>query len=228
MKTKDFALHVKDVAEDGLFEGYASVFGGEPDSYGDIVMPGAFALSLAKHKSEGTMPLMLWNHKSTELPIGVWIDMVEDGHGLLAKGQVDLDDPIGSRVHRAMKRNGLRGLSIGYETVAVKTDPKMPGVEFLETVDLWEVSPVNFPAKRDALITDVKSVRAEDFARRLRSGEPPTIKEFEDVLGDLGVPKALRTAIASHGYAKAIRSESEGAPPADVLLALRAAAASFR
>lgn len=43
MQTKDFALSVKGTEEDGTFEGYASTFGGAPDSYGDVIAPGAFA-----------------------------------------------------------------------------------------------------------------------------------------------------------------------------------------
>jgi HK97 family phage prohead protease len=223
MNTKDFALSVKDVGEDGTFEGYASTFNGAPDSYGDIVVPGAFADSLVKHRREGTMPLMLWNHKATELPIGNWVEFAEDGKGLWAKGQADLEDPVGIRVHRALKKKALRGLSIGYQTLSSEPDKKRPGVQFLKSVDLWEVSPVNFPADRRATVTDVKNERAEEFARRLRDGDAPTIKEFEDVLREAGIPKALAMQIASVGYAKAIRSESEGADEAaEFYRALRA------
>ena len=49
-----------------------------------------------------------------------------------------------------------------------------------------------------------------EFARRVRDGDPPSIKEFEDVLREAGIPKAMAVQIASVGYAKAIRSESEG------------------
>jgi HK97 family phage prohead protease len=222
MKTKSFALEVKAVAEDGTFEGYASTFGGSPDSYGDIVLPGAFAVSLAKHRREGTMPIMLWNHKASELPIGNWLDLAEDGKGLWAKGQADLDDDVGARVHRAMKRKAVRGLSIGYETVAKETDPKKPGINFLKELDLWEISPVNFPANRRATVTEVKSERMEEFARCLRDGEPLPVKVFEDILRDAGVPKAMAVQIASVGYAKAIRRESEGEKANDAAEFLRA------
>lgn len=47
MLTKGIGFEAKDVTEDGVIEGYGSVFGGAPDSYGDIVLPGAFADSLA-------------------------------------------------------------------------------------------------------------------------------------------------------------------------------------
>jgi hypothetical protein len=36
------------------------------------------------------------------------------------------------------------------------------------------------------------------------------VREFEDILREAGVPKAMAVQIASVGYAKAIRRESEG------------------
>src|SRR3546814_16192856 len=79
-----------------------------------------------------TMPLLLWGHNASELPIGNWVDMAEDGKGLWGKAQIDLDDPVGQRVHKALKRKSVRGLSIGYETIERKTDPKRPGINLLE------------------------------------------------------------------------------------------------
>lgn len=189
MLTKDFSMSVKDVGEDGVFEGYASTFGGAPDSYGDVIMPGAFTASLVRHKRSGSMPLMLWNHKAADLPIGNWLDMAEDGKGLWAKGQIDVEDAMGVRVHRAMKRKALRGLSIGYETLASETDPKKPGIEFLKEIELFEVSPVNFPANTRATITDVKSILAD--------GNLPTVRQFEEHLRDAGFSKSLAAAIAA-------------------------------
>lgn len=189
MLKKDFGLSVKDVSDAGVIEGYGSVFGGTPDSYGDVVRPGAFAESLARHKREGTMPLMLWGHNSSEVPIGNWTEMAEDGKGLFVKGTIDLEDSLGERVHRALKQRRMRGLSIGYETIGSETDKKQPGIRYLTKLDLWEVSPVNFPAKRNALVQDVKSI--------LDAGNVPTVREFEEFLRDAGFSKALATAIAA-------------------------------
>jgi HK97 family phage prohead protease len=229
MKTKDFALEVKDVSAEGTIEGYGSVFGGSPDSYGDIVRPGAFADSLVRHKREGTMPLMLWGHNASEVPIGNWDEMAEDGKGLWLKGRVDLEDSLGIRVHRALKQRRMRGLSIGYETLASEPDPKRMGVTVLTKLELWEVSPVNFPAKRNALVDSGKSEGGDnwalfqEFSRRLRDGDPMPIKEFEDILREAGVPKSMATAIASHGYAKAaFRSESESEQANDAAAFLKA------
>lgn len=212
---KDFGLEIKKADEAGVIEGYGSTFGGDPDSYGDVIVPGAYAESLVKHKRAGTMPLMLWGHQSGDLPIGNWTDMAEDGKGLWVKGQLDLDDPMGLRVHRAIKRKSVRGLSIGYETIEAKNDPKRPGVRLLEKLDLWEVSPVNFPANRRATVTGVKSI--------LAGGEMPTLSQFEEFLREAGFSKTQATAIAGKGLAPLLRGEPGNTTDADEYLAALAA-----
>lgn len=205
MKTKEFTLQVKELSEDGTFEGYGSVFG-NVDAYGEKVMPGAFVESLARHRREGTSVLMLWQHDPNN-PIGVWDDLAEDAKGLYAKGSLILEVQKAREVHALMMRKAIGGLSIGYREVEAEPDGN---VRLLKKLDLYEISPVAFPANRRARIEAVKSARMEEFARRLRDGEPPPVKEFEDILRDAGVPKAMAVQIASVGYAKAIRRESEG------------------
>jgi len=200
MLRKDFGLSVKAVSEEGVVEGYGSTFGGAPDSYGDVVVPGAFADTLVRHKREGTMPLMLWGHQAGELPIGNWVDIAEDGKGLWMKGELDLEDPVGQRVHKALKRKSVRGLSIGYETKASRPDPKRQGVTLLEAVDLWEVSIVNFPANRRSLVTGVKAA--------LEGGTLPSLPDFEEFLREAGFSKTQAAAIAGKGLSHLLRSES--------------------
>lgn len=221
MKTKDFALQVKDLSDDGTFEGYGSVFG-NADSYGEIVMPGAFKKSLAKHAKEKTTPLMLWQH-NWERPIGVWEQLAEDDHGLYGKGRFILGVQKADEAYLLAKNGAIRGLSIGYREI--RTEPDGTTRKLIE-LDLMEISPVSFPANRRAGITAVKSESMEEFARRLRDGEPMPVKEFENILREAGVPKAMAVQIASVGYAKAIRSESEGVKAND-LVALQKAVAAF-
>lgn len=205
MKTKDFALQIKDLSDEGTFEGYGSVFG-NVDSYGEKVMPGAFVASLAKHRGEGSTVLMLWQH-NPDVPIGVWEDLAEDSKGLWGKGRLIMEVQKARETHALMKAKAIGGLSIGYREVKVTPDGN---VRNLEELDLREISPVSFPANRRARIEAVKSERMEEFARRLRDGDPMPIKDFEDILREAGVPKSMAVAIASHGYAKAIRGEPEG------------------
>lgn len=217
MKTKDFALQVKDLSEDGTFTGYGSV-NGNVDSYGERVMPGAFAGSLAKHKREGTNVLMLWQHNPNE-PIGIWEDLAEDAKGLWGKGRLIMDVQKAREVHALMKAKAIGGLSIGYREIETEPDGN---IRLLKKLELYEISPVTFPANHRARIESVKSERMDEFARRLRDGDPMPIKEFEDILRESGVPKSMAVAIASQGYAKAIRSDSEGEKANDTAAFLRA------
>jgi hypothetical protein len=91
-------------------------------------------------------------------------------------------------------------LSIGYETRERDTDPKRPGVNFLKAVDLWEVSPVNFPAQRRAKITSVKSITSD--------GQVPALPDFDELLREAGFSKSQRSVIAGKGYLHLLRSES--------------------
>lgn len=213
MLRKDFGLQIKSADDAGVIEGYGSTFGGEPDSYGDIVMPGAFADSIAAHAKAGTMPLMLWGHETYSPPIGNWTEMGEDAKGLWVKGQIDLDDPMGQRVHRAAKRQAVRGLSIGYETIKSSTDTKRPAVRLLEKLDLWEISPVNFPANRHAELTAVKTIRG---------GALPTLPAFEEFLREAGFSKTEAAAVAGKGLSHLLRGEPGREPDADFWSALRA------
>lgn len=152
----DFEIKALDKDEPGTFEGHASVFG-NVDSYADVVMPGAFRRSLTSSKRKKRLPLMLWQHDTRE-PIGAWLQMKEDAHGLYVKGQLLIDDiPKARQAHALMKAQALSGLSIGYRTVESVIDDKKK-VRRLTDVDLFEVSIVSFPANSDARVTDIKTV----------------------------------------------------------------------
>jgi len=222
MKKKTFALQVKDLTEEGTFEGYGSIFG-NVDSYGDKVMPGAFVESLARHRREGSSVLMLWQHNPDE-PIGVWEDLAEDSKGLWGKGRLITEVQKGREAYALLKNDALRGLSIGYSELESEPDGN---ILLLKKLELYEISLVSFPANRRANVTDVKNERMQDFARRLRDGNPMPIKEFEDILREAGIPKAMAAQIASVGYAKAIRSESEGKADHQSLRDLREAVRAF-
>lgn len=234
MKTKDFALSVKDVSDDGTFEGYASVFG-NVDSYGEICMPGCFGSSLAKHRREGTKPLLLWQHDAAK-PLGVWEDLAEDGKGLWGKARLLPGVKQADEALILLRAGALRGLSIGYREI--KAEPDGAHRRLLD-LDLIEASIVSFPANRRARIEAVKTditdlgERWQSWARSVRDGEPPAAKDFEQLLRDAGVPKSVAVAIASVGYTKAFRGEPEGGvkaqhdAAADVLAALRDAVTAF-
>ena len=148
-------FEIKAVEEDGIFEGFGSVFG-NVDSYKEIVAPGAFAESLAGWKAAGRLPPVLWQHRSGE-PIGPYLEMEEQAIGLRVKGQLLVNDVQRAKEARAlMKAKAVNGLSIGFVTREDSYD-RVSGIRTLKKVDLWEVSVVTFPANPSAQISSVKS-----------------------------------------------------------------------
>lgn len=189
-------FEVKEIAETGVFSGYASVFG-NIDAYGDMVMPGAFAKSLASK-----MPALLWQHDTYE-PIGVWQELKEDKKGLFATGQLLVDGVTRAKEAYSLLRAGaLNGLSIGYmlnEYEWVKTDDE----EFrkLTEIDLWEVSLVTFPANDEARISDVKEAISE-----LES-----VRDVEGYLREAGLSRSEAKGIISQLKALSLREAEEAA-----------------
>jgi uncharacterized protein len=205
-------FEIKAVQEDGVFDGFGSVFG-NVDSYKEIVAPGAFAESLAQWKASGRLPPVLWQHRSGE-PIGPYLEMEERAQGLWVKGQLLVDDVQRAKEARAlMKAKAVNGLSIGFVTREDSYD-RVTGIRTLKKVDLWEVSVVTFPANPAAQISSVKSAidginsfaEAETFLREVgrlsKADATGFIARFKslggrsesDELGALAAAIELRTA----------------------------------
>ena len=185
-------LKIKAVEETGEFSGYGSVFGVE-DSYGDVVVQGAFAESLAEWGAKGRMPSLLWQHNMQE-PIGVYTEMREDSEGLYVEGRLLVDDdPLAKRAHAHLKAGSISGLSIGYSLPGdgwrYDTDKD---IFVLEKIDLWEVSLVTFPANDEARVDQVKHA--------LSVGQLPTVRDVERCLRDVGFSVKQAKAILAEGY----------------------------
>jgi HK97 family phage prohead protease len=150
------------VDADGTFTGYASLFS-RADLGRDMVMPGAFRASLAKRGAAGVK--LLFQH-DPNTPIGVWLDVREDGEGLFVKGRLTTEVAKAREVLSLMRAGALDGLSIGYRTVRGRTDAKT-GVRALHEVDLWEISVVTFPMLPEARVVSVKDAHAH-LARTIR------------------------------------------------------------
>ena len=151
-ETKAVACDLKAVEADGSFTGYASRFG-VVDLGRDLVLPGAFAESLARRGPRGIK--MLFQHDPAE-PIGVWLELREDAHGLFVRGRILPEVERGREVLALMRAGAVDGLSIGFRTVEGRSDPKS-GVRRLSRVDLWEISVVTFPMLPEARVSAVKN-----------------------------------------------------------------------
>lgn len=127
--------------------GYASTFGGSPDSYGDVVARGAFTDSLAKRETK-----LLWQHDMGE-PIGKQLSLIEDDKGLFGRWSIIPTD-AGTKAHQLVAAGLVDALSIGFLTR--EADYNDDGVRVLKAVDLYEVSLVTVPANEAAVVTSYK------------------------------------------------------------------------
>lgn len=188
------------------FSGYASVFNNE-DSYGDVVVPGAFGETMAKSRSTGQWPSMLSHHGgfsgSAEdmTPIGIWTDMAEDGRGLYVEGKF-APTTRGNEIYALLKmkpRPALNGLSIGYFAKEVERGVKPSDPRKLKKIDLVEISLVTNPANSKARVQSVKS--SIDAAAAM--------SDLEDILRDVGFSKKEAMAFISEACRLRARSDSE-------------------
>lgn len=133
--------------------GYGSVFN-NTDLGNDVVVPGAFKSSLEKHG----LPLLLFNHKMDDAPIGTITEAKEDNRGLWFKAELPKDDAfVSGRIIPQLKRRGLRGTSIGYKATQKETR-RSDGARLLKQVRLFEISVVNMPMNPLASVENVKGL----------------------------------------------------------------------
>lgn len=193
LEAKFAPLALDEVALDGQIEGYASVFD-ETDLASDVVMPGAFAASIAARGARTIK--MLFQHDPKEI-VGVWQDIAEDRRGLRVKGRLLPDIQRGAELLTLLREGALDGLSIGFRTIEGRTDAKT-GLRHLHKVDLWEISLVTFPMLPAARVAGLK-------------GRRPTEREFERwLLRDAGLTRSQAKAVISRGYRVAMNGRDAG------------------
>jgi HK97 family phage prohead protease len=180
LEYKSIPFEVKEVVDvsGGGWEiaGYASTFGGEPDSYGDIIAAGAFTESIATRPTK-----FLYEHFE---PIGKQLEIREDDKGLFGRWSI-VNTRTGEDAYKLAKAGVLDSLSIGYFTVDADYDKD--GVRILRKVDLYEVSAVAIPANKSAVITDVKSASFERRSEDVRIA-------LQEWLSHLKAGSAIRAA----------------------------------
>lgn len=154
------------------FEGYLAYFD-NTDSYGDVILQGAFKKSLSDTEKEGKFIPVLeqhggWGMVSTDYtPVGHYEQLFEDEKGLYAKG-VLYDTVRGSDLYTLLKQapKGSMGQSIGFRIIGKKEpteeEYRQTGVKrYLTEIKLMEGSIVTFPANEKARVEDVKMAEAK-------------------------------------------------------------------
>lgn len=186
---------------EGVVEGYGSVFG-NVDSHGDVILPGAFAKSIAERKSQGrTLPMHVMHgiFGGDGVPAGVWNDVQEDGKGLRVKGKISgVNTDAGQLLYQRVKDGALGGLSIGYSVPdggsSKMSEPGGPKRQ-IKQANLFEVSLVDDPSNALARVAELKrsggrEMKATMNATAAQSALEDALKIFHASLQGSDAPTA--------------------------------------
>ena len=157
--------------EVGKVAGFFSTYDKTPDSYGDIIEPGAFTKTFEKRKATGHPFPLCFNHDFDKV-IGS-VDSIEDTDKGPYIEATFLDTDLAQDVRKMLKSESIYQFSFAYN-VLKRRDPddeeKKAGVtNVLQEIELFEVSIVTVPANQNAVVTEVKGVEPETKAGRRNS-----------------------------------------------------------
>lgn len=166
MLTKTIDVEVKAIGEDdsGLFQAYASVFN-NVDSYGDMVIPGAFMDALREYGTKGDGIPLYWRHRMDDpfMNLGATTEAREDEHGLWTESQLDLSNAASKYAYKLLLEGRVRQMSFAYdilEAAWVERKPEEGGSYYeLRKLLIHEISIVPVGANQETEIIAVKSAR---------------------------------------------------------------------
>lgn len=160
MKKKTFYSAIKSFDEDnGTISGYFSTYDRIPDSYGDIVAPGAFTETIKAREESGHPFPICFNHDLNQI-VGK-SDTIEDTEkGPLLTASF-FNTQLGQDVRELVKSGCVFQFSFAYRVLdwaPVELEDGTKANE-LRKLELFEISIVPIPANPRAEVTDVKSGR---------------------------------------------------------------------
>lgn len=152
VERKSFRVEAKADAEPGTFRGYMSVWG-NVDSYGDVMVRGAFDASI---KTRG-LPMLSWEHEWREGPIGVLTETGDDDKGQWVEGRIFTDSDLPRRVHESMKAGGIGEMSFAFLPKETTTETQEgEEVRLVKAVDWLEAAIVVKGANDEAKLIAVR------------------------------------------------------------------------
>ena len=175
--------------ENGIVEGYASTWTKTPDSYGDIVIKGAFTETLKKRKATGHPFPLCFNHDFDQI-IGAVFEAEEDDYGLKIRASF-LNTPAAQEKRELVKEGIVWQFSFAYSVLGAEApteeEKKQGIVQKLTKLDLYEVSLVPVPANQTAIVTEVKN----DEEVEIKAGRRNSAKDEELIRDAISALQAL-------------------------------------
>ena len=158
MKYKTLELKANEV---GGISGFFSTYDKTPDSYGDIIEPGAFTETFKKREESGHPFPLCWNHDFSAV-IGA-VDSIEDREkGPYIEAHF-LDTQLAQDVRKMLQSGAVYQFSFAYDVLdyrrPTEEEEKSGVINVLTKVDVFEISVVTVPANQNAVATEVKSGR---------------------------------------------------------------------
>lgn len=202
-----------DINEDtGQISGYFSTYDRDPDSYGDVVAPGAFTDTIKAREESGHPFPLCWNHSlDVDDIIGVVDSIEDDEKGPLMTAHFFETDRA-QNVRELVKSGAIFQFSFAYaveDQGSVKLEDGTKANE-LRKLDLFEVSIVPIPANQHAQVTEIKSGRrnsakdadklrqiialAQECLGEIDDTEEPKPADDEPKANDAAVSKELTEA----------------------------------
>jgi len=185
----------QDGTDEGVFEAIVATY--DLDSYGDKIVPGAFAETLAEWEASGNPIPVLWSHNSYDVDshIGYVLKAEErEGVGLWVQAQLDLDAPKAQQVYRLLKGRRVTQFSFAYDVIEAGYVEQIEDGEDesyfeLRKLKLYEVGPCLVGVNQQTELLDVK-------ARNDGRAVPPMTLTFP---GDVSTETVLAAVKATRG-----------------------------
>ena len=157
-KTKNFVL-IKSEDDAGTISGYFSTYDRIPDSYGDVVAPGAFTDTIKAREESGHKFPLCWNHDLNQI-IGQ-VDSIEDTEKGPLMTASFFNTPLAQEKREIVKSGVVYQFSFAYDVREASQVTLEDGTKAneLQKLDLFEVSIVRVPANPRAEVTDIKAGR---------------------------------------------------------------------
>ena len=203
-KYKEFALR-KSSEDAGEISGYFSTYDRIPDSYGDVIAPGAFAESIQKRKESGHPFPLCWNHDLNQIIGSVDPDNITDTDKGPLMTATFFDTPLAQEKREIVKSGVVYQFSFAYDVLEAGPVTLENGTKAneLRKLDLFEVSIVPIPANQNAVMTEIKA------GRRNRKSDEDIIKQIISLANQLLDDEVNEAEEPDNGEDKA---KANGAP----------------
>ena len=183
-KYKSFVL-LKSADDSGTISGYFSTYDRIPDSYGDVIAPGAFADTIKARIESGHPFPLCWNHDLDQIIGSVDPSDIEDTEKGPLMTASFFDTQLAQEKRELVKSGVVYQFSFAYDVLEAGPVELENGVKAneLRKLELYEVSIVPIPANQNAVMTEVKS------GRRNSAKDADAIRQaitlLQGVLGEL-------------------------------------------